>query len=65
LQNSSVEMTVKPRVHNSGLRMSTLQDSGAGPGTAVVRMAHNTMGKWWAWGGQVTYKNPKVNHYAQ
>jgi len=33
-------MTVKPRVHNSGLRMSTLHGGGAGPGTAGVRMAH-------------------------
>jgi len=27
-------MTVKPRVHNSGLRMSTLHNGGAGPGAA-------------------------------
>ena len=40
LQNSFAEMTVKPRDHNSGLRMSTLHNGGAGPGAAGVHMAH-------------------------
>ena len=40
MQNSSAKMTVKPRVHNSGLRMSTLHNGGAGPGAAGVHMAH-------------------------